>query len=116
MCRLDAPGFGRQCCDVGLERVGFDNVEPIGIGADKFAERLHATAVALDGNNLLRSGLQQRPGQAARAGTDFDDVDTRKIPRRPGDARAQTEVEKKMLAQGPTRAQIETSDDAAERR
>ena len=57
---------------IDLERIAFDHAQPAGKFAVELGQCGNAAPVAFDRNHG-RSGVEQRPGQSARAWPDFVD-------------------------------------------
>ena len=101
---------------VDLERIAFDDVEPSRKMGGDFLQRSHRSAIAFDGDHFLCAVGDERAGQAARAGADFDHRDTFERTRRAGDPPGQVEIEQEILAEGFLGRQFMTADHVSQRR
>ncbi len=79
-------------------------------------ERRDRAAVALDRENMRRAFGEQRAGQAAGTGADFENSDAVERSSRARDASGQIEIEQKILAERFLRGEVMTADDVAQRR
>src|SRR4051794_4060569 len=89
---------------VDLERIGFDDVEPTGELALQLGEGRYAAAVPLDRDHRS-SGIEQCPGEAARAGADFINSLALESARNCSDAGQQLAIEDEILSKRLARAE-----------
>ena len=94
-------------------RVARNDLEPAGPMRGDLLERGEATFVAFDRDDFLRALGEQRAGQAAGAGADFDDDDACKRAGGARDPSGQIEIEQEILAERLARIEAVRGDDFA---
>src|SRR5436190_21282894 len=95
----DLAGWLRKRRWIEFERVGGDDLEVLGIGRSKLAQRCQTAPVVLDRDDPACAAAQQRPRQTAWTGADLDNrcmVEPTGCPRDPA---RQVEVEQEILTE-----------------
>ena len=87
-----------------------------GIGGSEVAESRETAPIALDRDDPVCTGAEQRPRQAARAGADLDDGRVIERSGGAGNPAGQIKVEQEILAKPLACGDPVTSDDLAQRR
>ncbi len=111
-----AAGLRDQRFGSDFKRVAGDDLEPAGPAGADFGQRGQGPRVALDRDHLFRALRQQRAGERARSGADFDHHDAVERTCGAGDLARQIEIEQEVLAERLAGAESVRRDDVAQRR
>ena len=96
--------------------VGRDDLEPAGPTGADLGERRQRALVAFDGDDGLGACGDERPGEAARTGTDLDDGDAVERPGGARDPGREIEIEQEILAERLAGVEAAARHDLAQRR
>ncbi len=101
---------------VACQRIGGNDLEPVGIMRGDLIQRGNRALIALDGNDAGCAERQKRARQTAGPGSDFEHCNSFERSRRARDARGKVQVEQEVLAERFTRAQPVPTNNIAQRR